>query len=270
MDIGLRPDESPKIGAVYPYSRCYCGFGKFVILDAGGPSRHDKTQASAIAINTFEKIRDARYDRLPVEKVHPNPIQPRRFFEAEALRGLSESIRTIGQLEDVLVRPIEDGYELVLGERRWRAIKLAGIERIAAKIVELDDHEARAISLVENLHRQDLTKVEEAFAFKSYVDEGHSLHDVGSGLGGMEDRVADSVKTLNSNYFVKFQEEQIRNLERTVEALRNRLASDAGHVSYEAKLATADELVYLIEEGFEIVATLNGGSFIVRRRKREI
>ena len=269
-DIGLRSAESPRNGAIYPYSRCYCGFGKFVVFEAEGAAAGDENQVDAVTIHTFEKIRDARYGRLPVKEVRPNPNQPRRFFEAEALRSLSESIRTIGQLEDVLVRPVSNGYELVLGERRWRAIKLAGIGEISAKIVELDDEEARAISLVENLHRQDLTKVEEAFAFKSYVDEGHSLHEVGTRLGGLERRVADSVKTLNSNYFVQFQEEQIRNLERTVDALRSRLNDELAHASYEAKLASADEIVNLVEDGFEIVASVKDGTFVVRRRKLEI
>lgn len=268
-DVGLRAGEYPRSGVTYPYSRCYCGFGKFVVYEEEAGKGWEQTNADQAEppIRTHEKIKGARYARLPVDQVRPNPNQPRRFFDAEALRGLAESIETIGQLEDVLVRPVADGYELVLGERRWRAINLAGLPEISAKIVDLNDEEVRALSLIENIHRQDLTKVEEAFAFKSYVDEGHSLHEVGSRLGGMEGRVVESVKVLNSNYMVRFQEEKIRELEQMVEQLRTQLNQELAHESYEARIASASELVVLLEQGYEVAAVLEGGSFAVRRRK---
>ena len=267
-DIGLHLDEVPVAGAIYPYSRCHCGYGRFVVYEDSSEKQtvKDGTTATSPPIETYQKIKDAKYAHLPVDEVSPNPHQPRQFFDAEALRGLSKSIRTIGQLEDVLVRPVIGGYELVLGERRWRAVQLAGLPEISAKIVELDDEEVRVISLVENIHRQDLTKVEEAFAFKTYVDEGQLIHQVGDQFGGMEGRVAEGLKVLNSNYFVKFQDEQIQELQRTVDQLRQRVR-EIDEVSYEAIIVIATELVGYLAEGYEVAAALPDGAYALRRKR---
>lgn len=262
-DLGLQPDEEARSGGIYPYDRCFCGNGKFVVYE--GSASIDEPSGAPSAVQTRNKVASARYARLNIDDVRPNPHQPRRFFDAESLRGLAESLKNIGHLEDILVRPRDGYYELVLGERRWRATRLAGLPQIPAKIVDLDDEEARAISIVENIHREDLTKVEEAFAFKSYVDEGYLLGQVGDHFGGMRRRVADGLKTLNSNYYVKFQGERIHELEQTVEQLRQRLR-EVDHARYDVKVATPDELIGYLQEGFEVVVPLPDNSYVVRKR----
>ncbi len=271
-DLGLQPGEQPQAGHLYPYEKCYCGWGKFVVYERSGPHEaagdgvSSPPDGATVATATRAKVENARYERLPVAMVRPNPRQPRKFFDAEALRGLAESIKKIGLLEDILVRPREDGtYEIVLGERRWRASQLAGIESIPAKVVDLTDEEARLIALTENIHREDLTKVEEAFSFKSFVDEGKQLTTVGDYLGGMEKRVAERLKTLNSHYYVRFQEERIEQLQRMVETLRERLKMhELGR--FEAKLVSQEELAAHLAEGFDVAAVLPNGQIAVRRR----
>jgi ParB/RepB/Spo0J family partition protein len=262
-ELGIAAGEEARNGGIYPYERCFCGNGKFVVY--GGSAVAAEAENAIPSIQTRHKVENARYARLDIDTVRPNPKQPRRFFEAEALRGLAESLKTIGHLEDVLVRPRDDHYELVLGERRWRATRLAGLPQIPAKIVDLDDEEARAISIVENIHRENLTNVEEAFAFKSYVDQGYLLGQVGDNFGGMRDRVADRLKTLNSNYYTKFQAERIGELEQTVEQLQQRLR-ESGHGRYDAKEVGPDELVDYVRDGFEVAVTMPDGTYVVRRR----
>ena len=111
---------------------------------------------------------------VPVEKIRPNPKQPRRDFDEAALHELSESIRASGVLQPILVRPVEEDdylYELVAGERRWRASNLAELEEIPAIIKTLGDEESLAIALVENLQREDLNPIEEALGLKLLQQE---------------------------------------------------------------------------------------------------
>jgi ParB/RepB/Spo0J family partition protein len=265
--LGLKASEQPSHGQLYPYDRCACGYGKFVVFEAPGQQAESANGLAATLVErTYGRVLAARYARLPVATVRPNPKQPRKFFDAEALRGLAESIKTVGLLEDILVRPVESAmYEIVLGERRWRASQLAGVDTISAKVVDLDDQEVRLIALTENIHREDLTNVEEAFSFKAYVDEGRLQTDVGHQLGGMQQRVAERLKTLNSHYYVRYQEERIAELQRILETLREQVkVQSVGR--YEAVLVAADKLTNHLAEGFEVAAALPDGRFAVRRR----
>ncbi|MFN3651561.1 MAG: ParB/RepB/Spo0J family partition protein [Armatimonadota bacterium] len=107
---------------------------------------------------------------LPLESVHPNPNQPRKFFDPSALEELAASIRERGVMEPIIVRPKDGRYEIVAGERRYRASKLAGMETIPAIVRELTDEEAMADSLLENFQREDLTVMEKAHAIKGLLD----------------------------------------------------------------------------------------------------
>lgn len=109
---------------------------------------------------------------LPVELIVPNPNQPRRHFDQDALNALAGSLSERGVLQPVLVRPMPDGrYELVAGERRWRAAQAAGLEEIPALVRARDDAAALELALIENMAREDLNPIEEARACEALVEE---------------------------------------------------------------------------------------------------
>jgi len=108
---------------------------------------------------------------LAVDSIGPNPNQPRKDFETNALKELSTSLRQSGVLQPVVVRKMGQGYQLIVGERRWRAAKLAGIERIPAVVREASDAETLELALVENLLREDLNPMEEAEAYQRLLAE---------------------------------------------------------------------------------------------------
>ena len=141
---------------------------------------------------------EAELLHLPVEMVHPNPRQPRRRFEPEATSGLAASIRHQGVLQPVVVRPRPDGgYELVAGERRWRAAREAGVPTIPAVVRNTDDRDTLLLGLVENVARENLSPVEEARAYASLIDEFElSLGEVAERVGRSKPAVSNRVRLL--------------------------------------------------------------------------
>jgi ParB family chromosome partitioning protein len=119
-----------------------------------------------------------RLTDLPVSGIVSNPNQPRRAFDEEALAALTASVRELGVLQPVLVRPLgDDRYELVAGERRWRAAKRAGLPSVPAIVRDVDDTTSLEHALVENIHRQDLNALEEAAAYQQLIEDFHLTHD---------------------------------------------------------------------------------------------
>ncbi|MEY2423306.1 MAG: ParB family transcriptional regulator, chromosome partitioning protein [Acidimicrobiaceae bacterium] len=115
---------------------------------------------------------------LPVSVIDVNPNQPRKAFDEEALASLTASVRELGVLQPVLVRPLADEkYELIAGERRWRAAKRAGLPSVPAIVREVDDTTSLEHALVENLHRADLNALEEAAAYQQLIEDFHLTHD---------------------------------------------------------------------------------------------
>jgi ParB family transcriptional regulator, chromosome partitioning protein len=114
---------------------------------------------------------------LPVADITPNPHQPRVHFDEESLSELASSIAQLGVLQPVLVRPVDGGYQLIAGERRWRAAQRAGLATVPAIVRESDDVSAVERALVENLHRDDLTPLEEAAAFQQLIEDFGLTHD---------------------------------------------------------------------------------------------
>ncbi len=135
---------------------------------------------------------------LPVESVHPNPRQPRRRFEPEAAAGLTSSISLQGVLQPVVVRRrAEGGFELIAGERRWRAARAAGIPTLPAVVRDVGDRESLLLGLVENVARENLSPVEEARAYASLVDEFElSLGEVAERVGRSKSAVSNRLRLL--------------------------------------------------------------------------
>ena len=135
---------------------------------------------------------------LPVETIHPNPRQPRKRFEPEAAEGLAASIRLQGVLQPVVVRRRpEGGFELVAGERRWRAARAAGVPTLPALVRDVEDQESLLLGLVENVAREQLSAVEEARAYASLVDEFElSLGDVAERVGRSKPSVSNRLRLL--------------------------------------------------------------------------
>lgn len=114
--------------------------------------------------------------QLPIDQIQRSPFQPRVSFKKESLQELADSIRQQGVLQPVVVRPRGEGFELVAGERRWRAAQLAGLQEIPAVVKELEDEAAAAIALIENIQREDLNPLEEATALQRLADRFTMTH----------------------------------------------------------------------------------------------
>ena len=135
---------------------------------------------------------------VPVEQIHRNPSQPRREFDTESVSGLAASIRAQGLIQPVVVRPrVHGGYELIAGERRWRAALEAGLSTVPAVIREADDRDTLLLGLVENVAREDLSPIEEARAFAVLIDEfGLTLGEVAERVGKSKPTISNRVRLL--------------------------------------------------------------------------
>jgi ParB family transcriptional regulator, chromosome partitioning protein len=140
-----------------------------------------------------------RYAEVPVADIAPNPHQPRVHFEEESLTELAASIREIGVLQPVLVRPLADGtFELIAGERRWRAARRAGLAVIPAIVRTTDDQGSMERALIENLHRQDLTPLEEAAAYQQLIEDFQLTHEQVAGrVGKSRSAVTNTLRLLS-------------------------------------------------------------------------
>ena len=114
---------------------------------------------------------------LPIHKIEPNPDQPRNQFDEDSLQELADSIQQYGILQPLLVKKKDKYYEIIAGERRWRAAKIAGLEEVPVIIREYDDHEIVEIALIENIQREDLSPIEEAMAYQRLMKEHHLKQD---------------------------------------------------------------------------------------------
>jgi ParB family chromosome partitioning protein len=141
---------------------------------------------------------DPELAHLPVEQIHPNPRQPRRRFDHEATAGLADSIRMQGVIQPVVVRPrAEGGFELIAGERRWRAAREAGVPTVPAVVRAADDRDTLLLGLVENVAREDLSPVEEARGYAVLVDEFElSLGEIAERVGRSKPAVSNKVRLL--------------------------------------------------------------------------
>lgn len=150
------------------------------------------------ADNSIEEITPSSAVKLKIMDIEPNRDQPRKIFDEQALAELSDSIAKHGVIQPLLVRPLPDGsYQLVAGERRWRASRMAGLTEVPVVIKELSDEEAMALALIENLQREDLNAVEEAQGIKSLMDTlGLTQEEAAERVGKSRPAIANALRLL--------------------------------------------------------------------------
>ena len=138
------------------------------------------------------------YQLLPIYKVEPNPDQPRQDFNEEELQALADSIAIHGILQPLTVRELDSGYyQIIAGERRWRASRMANLSEVPAVIIEADDKKAMELALIENLQRQDLNSVEEALGYQCLMEEhGLTQEEAAARVGKSRPAVANSLRLL--------------------------------------------------------------------------
>ena len=146
-----------------------------------------------------EPIEKSAYQKLPIYKVEPNPGQPRHDFDEEELQALADSIEEHGIIQPLTVRELSNGYyQIIAGERRWRAARLAKLQEVPVVIIEADDKKAMELALIENLQRQDLNPVEEALGYRSLMqDHGLTQDDAAKRVGKSRPAVANALRLLN-------------------------------------------------------------------------
>jgi len=144
-------------------------------------------------------VAGARYEEIAVTAIIPNPRQPRRSFDEDALDELAESIRQVGLLQPVVVRAVRPGrYELVMGERRWRAAQRAGLTEIGAIVKQTHDDDLLRDALIENLHRQQLDPLEEAAAYQQLLDDFGATHEeLARKIGRSRPHITNTLRLLN-------------------------------------------------------------------------
>ncbi len=161
------------------------GRGLSALLEEAAPAGASRVQRSGVV-------------QLAISSIDANPAQPRRRFDAEALAELTESIREHGVLQPILVRPSGSGYEIVAGERRWRAAQAAQLHEIPALVRDLDDRGAFEIALIENVQRSDLNAIDEARGYRRLADDfGHTQDALSKIVGKARSHVANLLRLLD-------------------------------------------------------------------------
>ena len=243
---GDTPGESPREGSGTPY---------------GGTAR----QAPGAGTAAPELVGGSYYAELPVSAIEPNRVQPRQVFDEEAMAELVTSLKEVGLLQPVVVRPLgEDRYELVMGERRWRAAQQAGLDAIPAIVRQTGDDAMLRDALLENLHRSQLNPLEEAAAYGQLLEDFGCTHEELAGrIGRSRPQISNTLRLLNLS-----------------PAVQRRVAAgvlSAGHAR--ALLAVSDPELQdrlaarVVSEGIsvrgleEIVAVGEGGAAATRTRR---
>lgn len=170
------------------------GRGLAALLGEGGQA------ATAVATGAAPSVASMAAREVPIERVHPNLRQPRQHYDEAALQALTDSITAQGILQPLVVRPHPErpgDFELVAGERRWRAAQRARLTQVPVVVKELDDRTVLELALVENLQREDLTALEEADAYQRLMsDFGHNQETIAKAIGKSRSHVANTVRLL--------------------------------------------------------------------------
>ena len=137
-------------------------------------------------------------ETINIAYIHPNQYQPRKQFDEDSLKELSESIKQHGVIQPIIVRKVDSGYQIVAGERRWRAAKIAGLSEIPAIVKDFDDLQVMEIALIENLQREDLNPIEEAKAYKALIEQFNlTQEEISKKIGKSRSVIANSIRLLN-------------------------------------------------------------------------
>jgi len=162
------------------------------------PRRRGLGKGLGALIPGAESVGQERPSEVPLSHLRANPFQPRQAMDAQELSGLVESIRRHGVLQPIVVRPSVGGYEVVAGERRWRAAEAAGLRSIPAIVRSLTDQEALELALVENLQREDLNPIERARAYRRLMQEfGLTQEQIADRMGKSQPSVANALRLLH-------------------------------------------------------------------------
>jgi ParB family chromosome partitioning protein len=176
------------------------------LLADGGAARRTDMSAQAGTGNlgaepteVLNEVFGAHYKEIAISAITPNPRQPRRTFDEDALDELAESIRQVGLLQPVVVRAAGPGhYELIMGERRWRASQRAGLTEIGAIVKQTQDNDLLRDALIENLHRQQLDPLEEAAAYQQLLDDFGATHEqLAQKIGRSRPHISNTLRLLN-------------------------------------------------------------------------
>lgn len=193
---------------------------------------------------------------LPIGEVEPNREQPRRDFDQETLLQLADSIREHGVLQPILARPLPGGnYQIIAGERRWRASRIAGLGEIPVIVKELTDGEAMELALIENLQREDLNPVEEALGYQKLMDQyGNTQEEVAKRVGKSRPAVANTLRLLQLP-------DQVLNYVKNGEL-------SAGHARALLSVESDRETVDLARELIRTGATVRQAEKLVKKRSQ--
>lgn len=172
-------------------------------VDSHQSQRREDASSTGTTMNQTDdlvEVPGARFAVIPVDEISPNPRQPREVFDEEELDELAASIGQVGVLQPVVVRPVADGetpYELIMGERRWRASQLAGLSGVPAIVRELADDDLLRDALLENLHRAQLNPLEEAAAYQQLLDDFGCTHDeLASRIARSRPQISNTLRLL--------------------------------------------------------------------------
>ena len=231
---------------------------------------------------------------LPLQKIEPNPLQPRKTFDPDELASLAESIRMHGIIQPLTVRKLTSGYyQIIAGERRWRAARIAGLQEVPVTVIEADDRKAAELAMIENLQREDLDPIEEAMGYQTLTKQYHmTQEEAAQRVGKSRSAITNALRLLELEPSVqkKLQEKaltagharaliplspalQVRVANaiidgglsvRQAEALAKRLAQE----KKEKKTPPANQVDYTAEAQKELSNKLGRGVRIVTGRKK--
>lgn len=223
------------------------GFGEFfqrTDLDDDDEERVDDASTDGDAIN--ERVGGSRLELISVDEISPNARQPRKMFNEEELTELSESIRAVGVLQPVVVTPADNGYELVMGERRWRAARKAGLATVPAIVRTTASEDMLRDALLENLHRVQLNPLEEAAAYEQMLNDfGCTQDELSEKIQRSRSQIANTIRLLKLSADVQ---KRLLDGEITAGHARCLLAID----NPEVQVGTANRVV---DEGLSVRAT---------------